>query len=123
MKEIIAIIRPRKVNATKEELAKLGIPGMTAIPVLGRGKQKGIAGEVTIDYRSGILDDNRNGGMKYVPKRYLSVVAEDEDVDAVVDLLIKINKTGQYGDGKIFICPIEDALRIRTDELGSDAIK
>lgn len=122
MKEIITIIRPKKVNATKVALEKLGIPGMTAIPVLGRGKQKGIASEVNIEYRPGILDESKNGGMKYIPKRYLSIAVQDEDVDAVLDVIIKVNKTGQFGDGKIFVCPIEDAIRIRTDEQGSAAI-
>ncbi|MEY8351719.1 P-II family nitrogen regulator [Lachnospiraceae bacterium 54-53] len=122
MKEIITIIRPKKVNATKEALEQLGIPGMTAIPVLGRGKQKGIAGEVNIEYRPGILDGSKNGGMKYIPKRYLSIAVQDEEVDAVLDVIIKVNKTGQFGDGKIFVCPIEDVVRIRTDEQGSTAI-
>lgn len=122
MKEIITVIRPRKVNATKEALTKLGIPSMTAIPVLGRGRQRGIDTEVNIEYRKGILEQNKTGGMKYVPKRYLSVVVSDENVEAVVNTIVEINQTGQIGDGKIFVCPIEDALRIRTDEQGEDAI-
>jgi len=122
MKEIIIVIRPKKVNATKEVLTALGFPSMTAIPVLGRGKQKGIAGEVNIEYRPGILEENKSGGMKYVPKRYLSIVVSDENVEAVIEAIIKVNQTGQFGDGKIFICPVEDAVRIRTDEQGNQAI-
>jgi len=122
MKEIIIVIRPKKVNATKEVLTALGFPSMTAIPVLGRGKQKGIAGEVNIEYRPGILEENKSGGMKYVPKRYLSIVVSDENVEAVIEAIIKVNQTGQFGDGKIFICPVEDAIRIRTDEQGNEAI-
>jgi nitrogen regulatory protein PII 2 len=122
MKEIITVIRPKKVNATKEILVRLGIPSMTAIPVLGRGKQKGIDSEVNIEYRAGILEQNKSGGMKYVPKRYLSIVVSDENVDTVIDAIIQVNRTGQIGDGKIFVCPVEDALRIRTDEQGNDAI-
>ena len=122
MKEIIIVIRPKKVNETKEVLAALGFPGMTAIPVLGRGKQKGIASEVSIEYRPGILEQNKNGGMKYVPKRYLSIVVSDENVETVIDSIIKVNKTGEFGDGKIFICPVEEAIRIRTDEQGDEAI-
>ncbi len=122
MKEIITIIRPKKVNATKEALVQLGITSMTAIPVLGRGKQKGIDGEVNIEYRKGILEQNKGVGMKYIPKRYLCLVVSDENADAVIDTIIKINQTGQIGDGKIFVCPVEDALRIRTDEQGEDAI-
>ncbi len=122
MKEIITIIRPKKVNATKEALVKLGIPSMTAIPVLGRGKQKGIDGEVNIEYRAGILQQNKSGGMKYIPKRYLSIVVNDENADAVIDTIMKVNRTGEIGDGKIFICPVEDVIRIRTDEQGNEAI-
>ena len=122
MKEIITIIRPKKVSATKEALVSLGIPSMTAIPVLGRGRQKGIDSEVSIEYRAGILEQNKSGGMKYIPKRYLSIVVGDENVEAVIGTILKVNQTGQIGDGKIFICPIEDALRIRTDEQGEDAI-
>lgn len=122
MKEIIIIIRPKKVNATKEALAALGFPGMTAIPVLGRGKQKGIASEVNIEYRPGILEQNTSGGMKYVPKRYLSIVVSDDNVETVIDAIIEVNKTGEFGDGKIFVCPMEEAVRIRTDEQGNEAI-
>ncbi len=122
MKEIITIIRPKKVSATKEALVNLGIPSMTAIPVLGRGRQKGIDAEVSIEYRAGILEQNRGGGMKYIPKRYLSIIVSDNNVDEVVTTILKVNQTGQIGDGKIFICPIENALRIRTDEQGEDAI-
>lgn len=122
MKEIIIVIRPKKVNATKDVLTALGFPSMTAIPVLGRGKQRGIAGEVNIEYRPGILEQNKNSGMKYIPKRYLSIVVSDENVEAVIDAIIKVNMTGQFGDGKIFVCPVEDAIRIRTDEQGNEAI-
>ncbi|MFT4145925.1 MAG: P-II family nitrogen regulator [Mobilitalea sp.] len=122
MKEIITIIRPKKVSATKEALVSLGLPSMTAIPVLGRGKQRGIESEVNIEYRAGILEQNKNGGMKYIPKRYLSIVVSDDKVEEVTSTIIKLNQTGQIGDGKIFICPIEDAFRIRTDEYGDDAI-
>jgi nitrogen regulatory protein PII 2 len=122
MKEIITVIRPKKVNATKEILEELGIPSMTAIPVLGRGKQKGIESEVNIEYRPGVFEQSKSNGMKYIPKRYLSIVVSDEMVDKVVNAILAINKTGQFGDGKIFVCPIEDALRIRTDEFGEIAV-
>jgi Nitrogen regulatory protein PII len=122
MKEIITVIRPKKVSETKEALVQLGIPSMTAIPVLGRGKQKGIDGEVNIEYRPGILEQSKSGGMKYIPKRYLSIVVNDEKADEVIEAIVKINQTGQIGDGKIFVCPVENALRIRTEEQGKDAI-
>jgi len=111
------------VNATKEALSDLGLPSMTAIPVLGRGKQKGIETEINIEYRPGVFEHNKSGGMKYIPKRYLSMVVKDELVDQVVTTLITINQTGQIGDGKIFICPVEEALRIRTEETGEAAVE
>jgi nitrogen regulatory protein PII 2 len=120
MKEIIAIIRPKKVNATKKALEELGFPGMTAIAVLGRGRQRGIAGELNYEVSPELV--GRSGGMKYVPKRLLSVVVHDDDEDIVVKTIIQTNQTAQIGDGKIFVCPVADALRIRTDENGNGAI-
>lgn len=122
MKEIIAIIRPRKMGATKEALDGLGFPSMTAAPVLGRGKQRGIAGEINVDIRPEELAKGKYRAMSYIPKRMLSVVVPDEQVDPVVDAIAGINRTGQVGDGRIFVCPVEDALRVRTDEHGDSAI-
>ncbi|RAU97655.1 P-II family nitrogen regulator [Paenibacillus sp. YN15] len=123
MKELIVIIRPNKMTATKEALDTLGYPSMTVSPVLGRGKQRGIAGEVKITSESVLAAAANSGtGMKYIPKRLLNLIVQDEDVDLVVNTLIKINQTGQVGDGRIFICPIEDALRVRTGETGVRAI-
>lgn len=122
MKEIIAVIRPKKMNEMKKALDSLGFPSLTAVPVLGRGKQKGLAGEVNIEYRPGILDNPKLSGMKYIPKRLLSVVVPDSAVDSVLKALIQVNQTGQIGDGKIFICPLEDAVRVRTDETGNSAV-
>lgn len=84
MKEIIAVIRPKMVAKTKEALEALGINSITAVPVLGRGKQRGIAGEVDIEYRPGILEKGQSGAMKYVPKRQISIVVPDADVEAVM---------------------------------------
>lgn len=122
MKELIVIIRPNKMTATKEALDALGYPSMTVSPVLGRGKQRGIAGEVKITSESVLAAAYSGTGMKYIPKRLLNLIVQDEDVDLVVNTLIKINQTGQVGDGRIFICPIEDALRVRTGETGIRAI-
>jgi nitrogen regulatory protein PII 2 len=126
MKEIIAIIRPKQVVPTKEALAKLGIPSITAIPVLGRGKQCGIAAELNIDLRPNLITQGLSAGqryMEYIPKRLLSVVACNQDVDAIVKAIIEVNQTGQIGDGKIFVCPVDNAIRIRTDETGDKAIQ
>ncbi|HUW64697.1 MAG TPA: P-II family nitrogen regulator [Spirochaetia bacterium] len=120
MKEIYAIIRPNKINATKEALGVLGFPGMTAWKVTGRGKQKGIQGEVCFP---GVLSDhNSDGGMKYVPKRLVYLTVDDADVPLVVAVITKINRTGQIGDGRIFVCPVEEVVRVRTGEAGQDAI-
>jgi nitrogen regulatory protein PII 2 len=126
MNEIIAIIRPKKVESTKDALEKLGFPSITAISVLGRGKQQGIAGELNLDVRPELLTQGISAGlkyMKYIPKRLLSLVVSDEDVDIVIETITKVNQTAQIGDGKIFVCPIEDAIRVRTDETGDSAIK
>lgn len=123
MKELIVIIRPKKMTATKEALDALGYPSMTVSAVLGRGKQRGIAGEVQltagVEFPAARLSGN---SMKYIPKRLLNVVVQDEDVDLVVKAILRVNQTGQIGDGRIFICPIEDAQRIRTGEKGIRAI-
>jgi nitrogen regulatory protein PII 2 len=121
MKEIIAIIRPNKVNATKTALDKLGLPSITAEAVLGRGRQRGIAGEVNCELPLSLI--GKSGGMKYVPKRLLRMMVTDADVDSVVQVIINVNQTAQIGDGKIFICPIDDAIRVRTSETGNNAVK
>jgi nitrogen regulatory protein PII 2 len=125
MKEIIAIIRPKKVVPTKEALEKLGVPSITAVPVIGRGKQRGIAAELNIDVRPNALIQGRLAGMKdleYIPKRLLSIITCNEDVDKIVETIIKVNQTSQIGDGKIFICPVDDAIRVRTNEHGDSAV-
>lgn len=120
MKEVYAIIRPNKISATKEALAVLGFPGLTAWKVAGRGKQKGISGEVTFPCNP--KDLKSDGSMKYVPKRLIYLAVNDEDLVLVVSVITKINRTGQIGDGRIFVCPVEEVVRVRTGETGRDAI-
>ncbi|WP_231589891.1 P-II family nitrogen regulator [Methanosarcina siciliae] len=125
LKEIIAIIRPKKVEPTKEALVELGIPSVTVVPVFGRGKQRGIAEELNIDIRPGLLDQGLLAGMKYmefIPKRLLYLIVSDEDVDTAVDTIIKVNQTAQIGDGRVFICPVDNAIRVRTDDQGDSAL-
>ncbi|GAB6126220.1 P-II family nitrogen regulator [Humidesulfovibrio idahonensis] len=122
MKEIIAIIRPKKVRATKEALEATGFPCFLAVSVLGRGHQRGIAGEIACEIPTELHGQGKSGGMKYIPKRMLSIIVPDANVDTVVEAVVKANQTAQIGDGKIFICPIEDAVRVRTDETGESAI-
>lgn len=123
MKELIAIIRPNKMAATKEVLDDLGYPGITASAVLGRGKQRGIAGEVKIVGDVELSPEKAaNISMKYIPKRFINIVVLDEDVEMVVNALIRVNQTSKIGDGRIFICPVEEAVRVRTGETGELAI-
>ena len=120
MKEIIAIIRPNKITRTKEVLDALGFPSMTANAVFGRGRQKAIIGEVSFDIQGELCEEE--GSMRYIPKRMVTLVVPDEDASLVVESIMKVNNTGQIGDGKIFVCPIDDALRVRTKETGEEAI-
>jgi nitrogen regulatory protein PII 2 len=114
MKEVSAIIRRDRVKATKEALVKAGFPSMHMCDVEGRGKQGGLrykeaagAGKV---------------GIRFLPKKMLTIVARDEDVDSVVDTLIRANQTREIGDGKIFISPVNDTVRIRTGDRGEEAL-
>ncbi|MTI80369.1 MAG: P-II family nitrogen regulator [Firmicutes bacterium] len=126
MKEIVAIIRMNKVNVTKKALADNGICGMHAMKVMGRGKvhvdlgvldQMGAKEEI-----AEVVADSLSKGTRFIPKRLLTILVQDADVKKVVDTIIKVNKEGHKGDGKIFIMPIEDAARVRTGEKGEMAI-
>jgi len=126
MKEVMAIIRPKKVTPTKNALEKLGFPSITAVSVMGRGRQRGIAAELNIEVRPEALLSGKTAGLKYmeyIPKRLITIVVSDEDVDLIVKTIIEVNQTDQIGDGKIFVSPIDNAVRVRTDEVGDLAIK
>ncbi len=116
MKEVLAIIQMNKMEATKEGMEVIGIPSITAYKVAGRGKQKGLQ----VSHPSPLNPGERR--MKYLPKRMITVVVEDEFVPAVVAVITKINRTGNIGDGRIFVCPVEESVRIRTGERGNEAI-
>ena len=112
MKKIEAIIKPFKLEEVKEALAELGIEGMTVTEVKGFGRQKGHTeiyrgSEYTVDF---------------LPKIKLEVVLVDSLVDAAAKAIINAAKTGKIGDGKLFISPIEEAVRIRTEERGEKAV-
>ena len=109
------------MTKTKEVLETLGSPAMTAIRVMGRGKQKAILNEVSMATKEPELL-KAEGNMRYIPKRMISVIVPDEDTSLIVEAIMKINHTGQIGDGKIFVCPITDAFRVRTKENGDAAI-
>ena len=112
MKKIEAIIKPFKLDEVKEALQDVGIQGLSVIEVKGFGRQKGH----TELYRGAeyIVD--------FLPKVKIEIVLDDDQVDAAVEAIVEAAKTEKIGDGKIFVSPIEQALRIRTGETGSDAL-
>lgn len=112
MKKIEAIIKPFKLEEVKEALTESGVHGMTVSEVKGFGRQKGHTeiyrgSEYTVDF---------------LPKVKLEIVVEDDDVAKTVDTIVKAASTNKIGDGKVFVSPIEEAVRIRTGERGDDAI-
>ena len=123
MKEVMAIIQLNKMEATKDALEVIGISSFTAYKASGRGKQKGlqIPHPTPLDERDE-REERDEKRMKYIPKRMISVMVEDEFVPAVVAVITKVNRTGNYGDGRIFVSPMEESVRIRTGERGSVAI-
>lgn len=112
MKKIDAIIRPSKLEEVKEALSQYGIQGMTVTQVMGCGKQKG---RVNV-YRG------QEYTINLLPKIKMEIVLADNQVDEVVDLITKFARTGEVGDGKIFVYPVDNAVRIRTGAAGSDAL-
>lgn len=112
MKKIEAIIRPFKLEEVKEALLEDGIKGLTISEVRGYGRQKGH----TETYRGSEYQ------IEFVPKIKIEIVVDDSIADKVVDSILETAKTGQVGDGKIFIYNIEDAIRIRTEESGPEAL-
>ena len=115
MKELIAIIRPGRAKLTKQKLAEKGFVAYTEERVLGRGKQKGVQ-------YSPEGDPNCKEGISFLPKRMLTIFVNDEEVNRAVEVLMDSNRTGEIGDGKIFVCTVEDVIRIRTDERGREAL-
>ena len=112
MKQITAVVKPFKLEEVREALADCGVTGLTVTEVKGFGRQKGH----TELYRGAeyVVD--------FLPKVKIEVVLADEQVDAAVEAIISAAKTGKIGDGKIFIMPVEQAIRIRTGEEGNDAL-
>ncbi|TMA81227.1 MAG: P-II family nitrogen regulator [Deltaproteobacteria bacterium] len=112
MKKIEAIIKPFKLDDVKEALAKQNIQGMTVSEVKGFGRQKGHAelyrgAEYVVDF---------------LPKIKLELLVADEDAAAAAETIAEVAKTGRIGDGKIFVLPVEEAVRIRTGERGAAAV-
>jgi nitrogen regulatory protein P-II 1 len=112
MKKVEAIIKPFKLDDVKEALNEIGLQGMTISEVKGYGRQKGHkeiyrVAEYVVDF---------------IPKIKLEIVIEDDRVEAVVEKIQQAANTGKIGDGKIFVLPVEAAIRVRTGETGKDAI-
>ena len=112
MKKIEAIIKPFKLDEVKEALQDVGVQGLSVIEVKGFGRQKGH----TELYRGAeyVVD--------FLPKVKVEVVLDDDQVDAAIEAIVDAAKTEKIGDGKIFVSPVEQAIRIRTGESGSDAL-
>ncbi len=112
MKKIVTIIRPDKLEDVKQALEEIGCLGMTVKEGKGRGIQLGITESYRgTDYKVDLL-----------PKTQVEIVAKTEEVEKIVDTIVKNAQTGCIGDGKIFISPVEEVVRIRTGERGEDAI-
>ncbi len=137
MKEITAIIRRDKLPETKKVLEDLGYPSLTIQSVEGRGKQKGamcaeMDSEMPDSFCTAVklkptpsayaLEHTLPKIALFVPKRLLTIVVPDDVVSTVVKSLIRVNRTGRAGDGKIFVSPIDNALRVRTGEMNGEAI-
>ena len=115
LKEVIAILRPEKHRVTREALEAAGISAYTTYPVLGRSHQRGLT----------FQSSEKDGvAIKFLPKQYFSIILPKARVSAAVAVIMKTNRTGKgaAGDGRIFVCDIDDALRISTGERGGEAV-
>ena len=112
MKKIEAIVKPFKLDEVREALSEVGVTGLTVTEVKGFGRQKGH----TELYRGAeyVVD--------FLPKVKIEVVLEDDQVDRAVEAIMQAARTGRIGDGKIFVNPVEEVIRIRTGEKGSEAV-
>ncbi len=120
------VIRRHQVPATKKAFEDAGFPALTIQSVEGRGKQGGIGGwAAEVDPELNALLKNKPADepkFDWIPKRLLTIVVQDDQVEEVIDVIVKANQTGHMGDGKIFVCPLQEVIRVRTGELGSEAV-
>ena len=112
MKKIEAVIKPFKLDDVREALTEIGISGMTVSEVKGFGRQKGH----TEIYRGAEY------AVDFLPKVKVELVLADEDVERAIDIIVETARSGKIGDGKIFVLPVEEVIRIRTDERAEAAI-
>ena len=123
MKEVIAIVRMNMMNQTKKALTEAGVAAFFAHEANGRG-----VGFINTHILAGAEDGYEEAASllgekgKLYPKRVVTIVVEDDVVDSVVEAIISVNKTGKVGDGKIFVLPLKDAVRVRTGETGARSI-
>jgi nitrogen regulatory protein PII 2 len=142
MKMIIAVIRNERVGATKAALREAGIRGITFAHVTGRGLQKGristreIGDALNRNMRMQLMKAPKDEAsrtdpvgvpenylsLNFLPKRMLLIVTDDNEISAAVQAIVNTNQTGQHGDGRIFICPMISAIRVRTGEQGTSAL-
>ncbi|MFA5319806.1 MAG: P-II family nitrogen regulator [Candidatus Omnitrophota bacterium] len=112
MKKIEAVIRVEKLEEMTDALEKCGCPGMMVSHIEGHGRQKGI----TEQFRG------REFKVNFIPKIKIEIVVKDADVDKITKLITSVAKTGEIGDGKLFIYPVDNVVRIRTEEKGEGAV-
>ena len=123
MKEVMAIIRMNRINQTKKALSEAGISSMHARDCLGRGK-----GLVDVQLLKGAEQgyeeaiSQLGNTQRLIPKRMISIVVPDSLTDKTISTIIAVNQTGKSGDGKIFVMPVLDAVRVRTGEDGNEAL-
>ena len=144
MKKIIAILRNENVEETKSALRHLGVKGATFLHVTGRGMPEGMSPARCLSENrpsSFRAPDGKRDGLPvpgavarpslpkkdqrlpgFAPQRMLVIVANDDDVQPIIDTLVAANRTGHHGDGKIFVCPMISAIRVRNGELGDRAL-
>ncbi len=126
MKEVMAFIRLNKVNQTKTALAESGFPAFTCRKVLGRGKKSVDFSLVENILQEGVLPlsplgEHLTESTRLIPKRVFTLIVEDSEVEKAVETIIRANQTGNKGDGKIFVLPVQENYQIRTGELAGDA--
>jgi nitrogen regulatory protein P-II 1 len=112
VKIVVAIIKPHRLDEVKEALRDIGVDGLTSTDVEGFGRQRGH----TEVYRGAEYQ------VDFVPKVKIEVLCDDDQVDGIVDAVTKAARTGKIGDGKIWVTPVEQVVRIRTGEMGPDAL-
>jgi len=123
MKEVMAIIRMNMMNKTKRALADAGISSLTARDALGRGKgmvDMTLLKGAELGYEEAISQLGQS--QRLIPKRIIFIVVKDKMVKKTVKTIIEVNQTGKSGDGKIFVMPVSDSVRVRTSEKGDSAL-